>query len=68
MVTRVDKSWRRERRWNMELCPHCKRRVPVYHYHKPGGTMFVAGCSRRCANRYLDSLEKPVDRTVRCPA
>lgn len=59
MGTRVTGMWMRKRRWAIEQCPHCKRRVPVYHYHKPGCGTFVAGCSRRCANKYLDSLERP---------
>lgn len=53
--------WTRERRWAIELCPHCKRRVPVYAYHKPGKGTQVLGCSRRCANEYLDGLERPAE-------
>lgn len=61
MNVRVTGMWPRERRWAIELCPHCKRRVPVYAYYKPGTGTQVLGCSRRCANKYLDSLERPAE-------
>lgn len=61
MSLKVTPLWTRERRWAIEQCPHCRRRVPVYHYHSPVTGTIVAGCSRRCANKYLDSLEKPAE-------
>jgi hypothetical protein len=56
-TTRVTSEWTRENAVSAALCPHCRRRVRVWWYVKPGRTCQVQACSRRCANRYLDTLE-----------